>query len=35
MLCLCSISGCLCLSCSGSITSVGGERANWSAIVYL
>ena len=30
-----SIVSCLCVSCSGSITSVGEERANMSAIVYL
>ena len=30
-----SIVSCLCVSCSGSITSVGEERANLSAIVYL
>ena len=28
-----SVVGCLCLGCSGSITSVGEERANLSAIV--
>ena len=30
-----SIVSYLCVSCSGPITSVGKERANLSAIVYL
>ena len=30
-----SIVGNLYVSCSGSVTSVGSESANWSAIVYL
>ena len=36
MLCriLYSIVSYLCVSCSGSVTSVGDERANLSAIVY-
>ena len=32
---LCLFVGYLYVSCSGSITSVGEERANLSAIVYL
>ena len=31
---LSSVIGCLYVSCSGSITLVGEERANLSAIVY-
>ena len=30
-----SIDSCLYVSCSGSVTSVGEERSNLSAIVYL
>ena len=30
-----SFDSCFYVSCSGSITSVGEERANFSAIVYL
>ena len=32
---LCSFVVCLCVNGSGSITSVGEERANLSAVVYL
>ena len=35
MFILYSVIGFLCLGCSGSITSVGEERANLSAIVCL